>query len=412
MSPTSSRDPRRTPVVVDGLRTPFGRYGGALARVRPDDLAAHVVRSIVERNGVDPTAIDDVILGAANQAGEDNRNVGRMAALLAGLPVEVAGATVNRLCGSGMNAVVNAAHAIVAGDGDLFIAGGVESMTRAPFVAAKPSAAFPRGEQTLYDTTLGWRFTNPRLADAYYPYSMGETAENVVERCGVTRAEQDAFALSSQQRWAAAQEAGRFAHEVVSISAPAVKIGVPVEVTVDEPPRPDTTLEKLASLKPAFKHDASGSVTAGNSSGINDGAAALLITSQARARELGWRPIARMVSSAVAGVDPATMGLGPIPASRKALERARFGVDDLDLIELNEAFAAQAIPCMRGLGLDPAKVNVNGGAIAIGHPLGASGARLVATLAHEMRRRGARYGLATMCIGVGQGIATVWESVE
>jgi len=397
---------------VDGLRTPFGRYGGALAAVRPDDMAAHVVRAIVERNRVDRSAIDDVILGAANQAGEDNRNVGRMAALLAGLPVGVPGATVNRLCGSGMNAVVNAAHAIVAGDGDLFVAGGVESMTRAPFVAAKPSAAFPRGEQTLYDTTLGWRFTNPRLADAYYPYSMGETAENVVERCGVTREQQDAFALSSQQRWAAAQEAGRFADEVVSISGPAAKAVAAVEVEVDEPPRPDTTLEKLASLKPAFKRDASGSVTAGNSSGINDGAAAVLLTSEARARELGWRPIARMVSSAVAGVDPATMGLGPIPASRKALERAGIDVGDLDLVELNEAFAAQAIPCMRELGLDPAKVNVNGGAIAIGHPLGASGARLVATLAHEMRRRGARYGLATMCIGVGQGIATVWESVE
>jgi 3-oxoadipyl-CoA thiolase len=411
MSPRSSRDPRHTPVVVDGLRTPFGRYAGALAGVRPDDLAAHVVRSIVERNGVDPASIDDVILGAANQAGEDNRNVGRMAALLAGLPVEVPGATVNRLCGSGMNAVVNAAHAIMAGDGDVFIAGGVESMTRAPFVAAKPSAAFPRGEQTLYDTTLGWRFTNPRLADAYYPYSMGETAENVVAQCGVTRDEQDAFALTSQQRWAAAHEAGRFADELVSISAPAAK-GAGVEVSVDEPPRPDTTLEKLASLKPAFKRDGSGSVTAGNSSGINDGAASVLVTSEARARELGWRPIARMVSSAVAGVDPATMGLGPIPASRKALDRAGLTVDQLDLVELNEAFAAQAIPCMRELGLDPDKVNVNGGAIAIGHPLGASGARLVATLAHEMRRRGARYGLATMCIGVGQGIATVWESVE
>ena len=405
------RDPRRTPVVVDGLRTPFGRYGGALAAVRPDDLAAHVIRALVERNQVDPAAIDDVILGAANQAGEDNRNVGRMAALLAGLPVDVPGATVNRLCGSGMNAVVSAAHAIVAGDGELFVAGGVESMTRAPFVMAKPSAAFPRGEQTLYDTTLGWRFTNPRLADAYYPYSMGETAENVVERCGVTREEQDAFALESQRRWAAAQEAGRFAAEVVPIAVPAAR-GSSEEVAIDEPPRPDTTLQKLAALKPAFKRDASGSVTAGNSSGINDGAATLLVTSVARARELGWRPMARMLSSAVAGVDPATMGLGPIPASRKALERAGLGVADLDLVELNEAFAAQSIPCIRELGLDPEKTNVNGGAIAIGHPLGASGARLVATLLHEMRRRGARYGLATMCIGVGQGIATVWESVE
>jgi 3-oxoadipyl-CoA thiolase len=410
--PRQDHDPRHTPVVVDGLRTPFGRYGGALAGVRPDDMAAHVIRTLVERNGVDPALIDDVILGAANQAGEDNRNVGRMAALLAGLPVEVPGATVNRLCGSGMNAVVDAAHAIVAGDGEVFIAGGVESMTRAPFVMAKPSAAFPRGEQTLYDTTLGWRFTNPRLADAYYPYSMGETAENVVERCGVTRDEQDAFALQSHQRWAAAQEAGRFADEVIPIPAPAGKGGETADVTKDEHPRPDTTLEQLAALKPAFKRDASGSVTAGNSSGINDGAAAVLVTSQARAAELGWRPIVRMVSSAVAGVDPATMGLGPIPASGKALDRAGLNVEQLDLVELNEAFAAQAIPVMRELGLDPERTNVNGGAIAIGHPLGASGARLVATLAHEMRRRGARYGLATMCIGVGQGIASVWESVE
>jgi 3-oxoadipyl-CoA thiolase len=408
----SETDPQRTPVVVDGLRTPFGRYGGALREVRPDDMAAHVIRSIVERNGVDPTAIDDVIFGAANQAGEDNRNVGRLAALLAGLPVDVPGQTVNRLCGSGMQAIIDAAHAIVAGDGDLFVSGGVESMTRAPFVMAKPSAAFPRGEQTLYDTTLGWRFTNPRLADAYYPYSMGETAENVVERCGVSREEQDAFALESQRRWKAAQDAGRFTDEVIPIPAPGAKRGEQVEVAVDEHPRPDTTLEQLASLKPAFKRDESGSVTAGNSSGINDGAAAVLVTSEARAHELGWRPIARMLASAVAGVDPATMGLGPIPASRKALARAGLQVENLDLVELNEAFAAQAIPCMRELHLDLDKVNVNGGAIAIGHPLGASGARLVATLLHEMRRRGARYGLATMCIGVGQGIASVWESVE
>jgi 3-oxoadipyl-CoA thiolase len=406
------RDPARTPVVVDALRTPFGRYGGALAEVRPDDMAAHVIRLLVERTGVDPGAIDDVILGAANQAGEDNRNVGRMAALLAGLPVEVPGATVNRLCGSGMNAVVNAAHAVVAGDGDLFVSGGVESMTRAPLVMAKPSAAFPRGEQTLYDTTLGWRFTNPRLADAFYPYSMGETAENVVERCSVTRQEQDAFALESQHRWAAARAAGRFDGEVVPIETPGAKRGETVSVDADEHPRPETTLEQLAALKPAFKRDASGSVTAGNSSGINDGAAAVLVTSAARARELGVRPVLRMVSSAVAGVDPATMGLGPIPASRSALERAGLTVADLDLVELNEAFAAQAIPVMRDLGLDPERTNVNGGAIAIGHPLGASGARLVATLMHEMRRRGARYGLATMCIGVGQGIASVWEAVE
>ena len=405
-----ARDPARTPVVVDGLRTPFGRYGGALKDVRPDDLAAHVIHALVERTGIDPVVIDDVILGAANQAGEDNRNVARMAALLAGLPIEVPGQTVNRLCGSGLQAVVSAAHAIIAGDGDVFVAGGVESMTRAPFVMAKPSAAFPRGEQTAYDTTLGWRFTNPRLADAYYPYSMGETAENVVERCGVTREEQDAFALASQQRWADAHAAGRFADEVVPIDAPDGRATRTVDT--DEHPRPDATTESLAALKPAFTRDASGSVTAGNSSGINDGAAAVLVTSEARARELGLRPVARLVSSAVAGVDPATMGLGPIPASRRALERAGIGVDDLDLVELNEAFAAQAVPVMRELGLDPDRTNVNGGAIAIGHPLGASGARLTATLLHEMRRRGARHGLATMCIGVGQGIAAVFEAVE
>ena len=405
-----SRDPARTPVIVDGLRTPFGRYGGALKDTRPDDLAAHVIRALVERTGLDPSAVDDVIFGAANQAGEDNRNVGRMAALLAGLPVEVAGQTVNRLCGSGLQAVVSAAHAIAHGDGDVFIAGGVESMTRAPFVMAKPSSAFPRGEQTAYDTTLGWRFTNPRMADAYYPYSMGETAENVVEQCGVTREEQDAFALSSQQRWADAQASGRFADEIVAIEVADGRATRTFDT--DEHPRPEATLESLAKLKPAFKRDASGSVTAGNSSGINDGAAALLVMGQARARELGVRPMARFVASAVAGVDPATMGLGPIPASRRALERAGIGVEDLDLVELNEAFAAQALPVMRELGLDPERTNVNGGAIAIGHPLGASGARLTATLLHEMRRRGARYGLATMCIGVGQGIAAVFEAGE
>jgi 3-oxoadipyl-CoA thiolase len=403
-------DAARTPVVVDGLRTPFGRYGGSLKEVRPDDLAAHVIRAVVDRTGIDPATIDDVIFGAANQAGEDNRNVGRMATLLAGLPVDVPGQTVNRLCGSGLQAVVSAAHAISHGDGEVFVAGGVESMTRAPFVMAKPSAAFPRGEQTMFDTTLGWRFTNPRLADAHYPYSMGETAENVVERCGVTREEQDAFALTSQRRWADAHAAGRFADEIVPIEVPEGKGTRTFEA--DEHPRPDATMEALAALKPAFKRDASGSVTAGNASGINDGAAALLMMSEARARELGLRPIARMVTSAVAGVDPATMGLGPIPASRRALERAGIGVGDLDVVELNEAFAAQAVPCMRELDLDPEKVNVNGGAIAIGHPLGASGARLAATLLHEMRRRGARYGLATMCIGVGQGIAAVFESVE
>jgi 3-oxoadipyl-CoA thiolase len=406
-----SRDPARTPVIVDGLRTPFGRYGGALKDVRPDDLAAHAIRSLLDRSRIGPAAIDDVILGAANQAGEDNRNVGRMAALLAGLPADVPGQTVNRLCGSGLQAVVAASHAIAHGDGSIFIAGGVESMTRAPLVMAKPSAAFPRGEQTLYDTTLGWRFTNPRLADAYYPYSMGETAENVVERCGVTREEQDAFAVESQRRWKAAHDAGRFADEVVRIEVPAGRDGTRT-VDTDEPPRPGTTLDDLAKLKPAFRRDESGSVTAGNSSGINDGAAALLVTSEARARELGLRPMARFVASAVAGVDPATMGLGPIPASRKALDRAGLTADEVDLVELNEAFAAQAVPCIRELGFDPEKVNVNGGAIAIGHPLGASGARLTTTLVHEMRRRGARYGLATMCIGVGQGIAAVFEAAE
>jgi 3-oxoadipyl-CoA thiolase len=408
----SPTDPARTPVVVDGLRTAFGRYGGALAGVRPDDMAAHVIRALVDRTGVDPEQIDDVILGAANQAGEDNRNGARMALLLAGLPVSVPGQTVNRLCGSGLQAVVSAAHAVHFGDGSVFVAGGTESMSRAPFVMAKPSAAFPRGEQTLYDTTLGWRFTNPRLADAHYPYSMGETAENVVERCGVTRAEQDAFAYESQQRWAAADAAGRFVDEIVPIAAPAGRRGETHTFDRDEHPRPEATLEDLARLKPAFKRDASGSVTAGNSSGINDGAAVLLVTSEARARELGLRPMARLIASAVAGVDPATMGLGPIPASRIALQRAGLTVGDLDLVELNEAFAAQAIPVMRELGLDPEKTNVNGGAIAIGHPLGASGARLATTLLHEMRRRGARYGLATMCIGVGQGIAAVFEATE
>ena len=409
---TRTLDPEYAPVVIDGLRTPFGRYGGALKDVRPDDMAAHVIRTLVDRAGIDPAAIDDVILGAANQAGEDNRNVGRMAVLLAGLPVEVAGQTVNRLCGSGLQAVVSAAHAIAHGDGSVFVAGGVESMTRAPLVTAKPSAAFPRGEQTLFDTTLGWRFTNPRLAEMHQPYSMGETGENVAEQCGVSREDQDAFALESHRRAVAAIDEGRFTDEIVAIDVPGARRGETVTVDTDEHPRPDTSLESLAALKPAFKRDASGSVTAGNSSGINDGAAALLLMSEARARELGLRPMARFVASAVAGVDPATMGLGPIPASRTALGRAGIGVADLDLVELNEAFAAQAVPVMRELALDPERVNVNGGAIAIGHPLGASGARLAATLLHEMRRRGARHGLATMCIGVGQGIAAVFEAME
>jgi len=407
---SAARDPSRTPVIVDGLRTPFGRYGGALKDVRPDDMVAHVIKALVERSGLDPALIDDVIVGAANQAGEDNRNVGRMAALLAGLPVEVAGQTVNRLCGSSLQAVISAAHAIAYGDGQVFIAGGVESMTRAPFVTAKPSAAFARGEQTMYDTTLGWRFTNPRLADAYYPYSMGETAENVAERCGVTRADQDSFAVESQRRWKAAHDAGRLAAEIVPIDVPDGRATRSFDT--DEHPRPDASVESLAKLLPAFTQAATGTVTAGNSSGINDGAGAVLVMSEARARELGMRPMARMVASAVAGIEPGVMGLGPIPASRRALERAGIGVGDLDLVELNEAFAAQALPVIRELGLDPEKTNVNGGAIAIGHPLGASGARITSSLMHEMRRRGARYGLATMCIGVGQGIAAVFESTE
>jgi 3-oxoadipyl-CoA thiolase len=409
-----------TPVITHALRTPIGRYGGALAGVRPDDLAAAAIRALVERSGIDPRAIEDVILGCANQAGEDNRNVARMAALLAGLPAEVAGQTVNRLCGSGLQAVASAAHAIAAGAGEVVVAGGVESMTRAPLVMAKPEAAWPRGNATLYDTTLGWRFTNPALAVAHYPYSMGETAENVAERYRISRADQDAFALASQQRYAAAQAAGRFADELIPISIPAARKGQPPQVIdADEHPRPNTTLEALAKLRPAFGGGdrkrppecapADGSVTAGNASGINDGAAALLVLSDTAAAERGLRPLARVVSSAVAGVDPAFMGIGPVPATRKALARAGLSVGDIDLVELNEAFAAQSLACMRELELDPARVNVNGGAIALGHPLGASGARILTTLIHELRRRGGRYGLATMCIGVGQGIAMVVE---
>jgi 3-oxoadipyl-CoA thiolase len=385
-----------------------GRYGGALKDVRPDDLAALVIRALVERTGLDPRRIEDVILGCANQAGEDNRNVARMAVLLAGLPIEVAGCTVNRLCGSGLQAINDAARAVRVGEGEVFIAGGVESMTRAPFVMAKPSEAFPRGNQQMFDTTLGWRFTNPRLAEMYYPYSMGETAENVAERWGITRQEQDRFALESQRRAAEAIAAGRFKDEIVPVPIPQRK-GEPIVVDTDEHPRPDTTLEKLAKLPPAFREG--GTVTAGNSSGINDGASAVLITGKRAAEEMGLRPMARIVTSAVAGVHPDCMGIGPIPATRKALERAGLTVDDLDLIELNEAFASQSIVCIRELRLDPAKVNVNGGAIALGHALGNSGSRLMTTLVHELRRRGGRYGLATMCIGVGQGIATIIERV-
>ncbi|HEX8221667.1 MAG TPA: 3-oxoadipyl-CoA thiolase [Chloroflexia bacterium] len=392
--------------IIDAVRTPVGRYGGALKDIRPDDLAAVAIKALVDRTGVDVRRIEDVILGCANQAGEDNRNVARMAALLAGLPVEVAGATVNRLCGSSLQAVLDAARAIKAGDGDVYIAGGVESMTRAPLVMAKPSEAWPRGEQTLYDTTLGWRFTNPVLAEMHHPFSMGETAENVAERWEVSREDQDAFALDSQRKAGAAIEAGRFKDEIVPVSIPQRK-GDPLIVDTDEHPRPDTTLEKLAKLQAAFRKG--GTVTAGNSSGINDGASAVLIVSREAAEEMGLTPMARIVAGAVAGVDPACMGVGPIPATRKALERAGLTVDDLDLVELNEAFASQSLACIRELRLDPNKVNVNGGAIALGHALGNSGSRLVTTLVHELKRRGGRYGLATMCIGVGQGIAAVIE---
>jgi 3-oxoadipyl-CoA thiolase len=400
--------PIREAWIVAALRTPFGRYGGALASVRPDDLAALVIRALVDRSGIDPALIEDVILGCANQAGEDNRNVARMALLLAGLPVEVGGLTVNRLCGSGLQAINSAAHAIAFGDGDVFIAGGVESMTRAPYVMLKPEAAFERGGRELVDTTLGWRFVNPALAAAHHPYSMGETGENVAERVGVSREDQDAFALASQRKAAAAITEGRYDRQIVPVRVPQKK-GEPIVVTRDEHPR-DTSMEALARLRPAFREG--GTVTAGNSSGINDGASAALIVEARRARELGLRPMARIVATAVAGVDPAVMGLGPIPATRKALDRAGLTVADLDLVELNEAFASQSVACIRELGIDPARVNVDGGAIALGHPLGASGGRLVTTLVHGLGRTGGRYGLAAMCIGVGQGIATIVERID
>ncbi|HYY33892.1 MAG TPA: thiolase family protein [Gaiellaceae bacterium] len=380
-------------VILSAVRTPVGRQGGALAGVRPDDLAALVIEEAVERAGVPAAEIEDVYFGAANQAGEDNRNVARMAALLAGLPQEVAGVTVNRLCASGLTAVVSACHAVRAGDGELFVAGGVESMSRAPLVMSKPEY----GDQTVWDTTLGWRFPNPKMAAKFPLESMGETGENVAERYGITREDQDAFALESQRRWAAANEMGRFDDELIPVG----------EVSRDEHPRPDTSAEKLATLKPAFREG--GSLTAGNSSGINDGAAALVIASEEKAKDLGGQPLARFVGSAVAGVDPRVMGIGPVPAVRKLLERVGLGVDDLDLVELNEAFASQSLEVIRELGLDPERVNVNGGAIAIGHPLGMSGARLVVSLLHELRRRGGRYGLATLCVGVGQGQAAIFE---
>jgi 3-oxoadipyl-CoA thiolase len=380
-------------VVLSAVRTPVGRYGGALSHVRPDDLAAIAIGDAVERADVPVEEIEDVYFGAANQAGEDNRNVARMAVLLAGLPESVAGVTLNRLCASGLSAVVSACHAVVAGDGDLFVAGGVESMSRAPLVMAKPDRPFPRGDRTVFDTTLGWRFPNPRMEAKFPLESMGETGENVAERWDVSREEQDAFALRSQQRWAAAD----FSDEIVAVDG----------VERDEHPRPDTSAEKLAALKPAFRDD--GTVTAGNSSGLNDGAAALVIASEEKAQALGVEPLGTFVASAVAGVDPRVMGIGPIPAVRKVLARGGIEAADLDLVELNEAFASQSLVVIRELGLDPEQINVNGGAIAIGHPLGMSGARLVVTLLHELRRRGGRYGLATLCVGVGQGQAALFE---
>jgi 3-oxoadipyl-CoA thiolase len=384
-------------VVLSAVRTPIGRYGGVLSGTRPDDLAALVVREAVSRAGVPGEQIEDVWLGCANQAGEDNRNVARMAVLLAGLPDSVGGVTVNRLCASGLSAVVGACHAVVAGDGDLFVAGGVESMSRAPLVTAKPDGAFPRGDRTMYDTTLGWRFPNPRLEELFPLESMGETGENVAERWQVSREDQDRFAYRSQERWVAAADAGRFDDELVPVG----------DVVRDEHPRPGTSLEKLATLKPAFRRG--GTITAGNASGVNDGAAALVIASEEKARELGVEPLGAFVGSASAGVDPRVMGIGPIPAVRRLLERTGRSVDELDLVELNEAFASQSLAVIRELSLDEERVNVNGGAIALGHPLGMSGARLVVSLLHELRRRDGHLGLATLCVGVGQGQAALVE---
>jgi 3-oxoadipyl-CoA thiolase len=394
-------------VIVDALRTPIGRYAGVLSGVRPDDLAARVVAAAVDRNEIDPVSVDEVVIGCTNQAGEDNRNVARMAALLAGLPHEVPGVTVNRLCASGLEAVAQAARQIRLGDAELVLAGGVESMSRAPLVMLKAERGFPRGNPELADTTIGWRFANPRMEQLNYTDSMGETAENVAERFGVSREDQDAFALESHRRAVAAAEAGRFDDELVTVDVPQPK-GEPVTVHADEGPRPDTTLERLAKLRPVFREG--GSVTAGNSSQINDGAACVVLTSEALAGLLGREPLARIVSSAAAGVHPAYMGIGPIPATRKALERAGLSASDIDLVELNEAFASQVLASMRELGFSHDRLNVNGGAIAIGHPLGCSGTRLIGTLAHELRRRGGRYGVATMCIGVGMGMAAVIEN--
>ena len=395
--------------IVEALRTPFGRYGGALAGVRPDDLAATVLEAVVARSGINATDIDDVILGCANQAGEDNRNVARMALLVAGYPVEVPGQTVNRLCGSGLQALAAAANAIAVGDAEVVVAGGVESMSRAPLVTLKPESGLERGNRELVDTTIGWRFVNPRLHAKYPTISLGETAERVADQWHVSREAQDELALASQQRAAAAAASGIFAEEIVPVSIPQ-RSGAPIVVDRDEHPRPDTSAAALAKLKPAFAAD--GTVTAGNASGINDGAAALLVVESERARALGLKPYARIVATAVAGVDPSVMGAGPIPAIRKLLERTGLTVADIDRVELNEAFASQAVACITELGLDPAKTNVHGGAIALGHPLGASGARMATTLVRELRRSGGRYGIAAMCVGVGQGIAMLVERVE
>jgi 3-oxoadipyl-CoA thiolase len=395
--------------IVEALRTPFGRYGGALAGVRPDDLAATVLEAVVARSGINAADIDDVILGCANQAGEDNRNVARMALLVAGYPVEVPGQTVNRLCGSGLQALAAAANAIAVGDAEVVVAGGVESMSRAPLVTLKPESGLERGNRELVDTTIGWRFVNPRLHAKYPTISLGETAERVADKWHVSREAQDELALASQQRAAAAAASGIFAEEIVPVSIPQ-RSGAPIVVDRDEHPRPDTNAAALAKLKPAFAAD--GTVTAGNASGINDGAAALLVVESERARALGLKPYARIVATAVAGVDPSVMGAGPIPAIKKLLERTGLTVADIDRVELNEAFASQAVACITELGLDPAKTNVHGGAIALGHPLGASGARMATTLVRELRRSGGRYGIAAMCIGVGQGIAMLVERVE
>lgn len=392
--------------VIDVVRTPIGRYGGKLSAIRPDDLLAHAIKALINRNDtIDLNAIEDVIAGDANQAGEDNRNVARMAALLSGLPVSVAGNTVNRLCASGLQAVMDASRAVMCGEGMLYIAAGVESMTRAPFVMAKPDAAWTRKNE-MYDTTIGWRFINKHLAEMYHPFSMGETAENVAKKWNISREEQDAFAFNSQQKYVAALNEKKWEDEIVPIEM--INERLITWFAQDEHPR-ETSLEKLAGLKPAFAKD--GTVTAGNSSGINDGAAAMLLASEEAVKQFGLQPIARVVSMGVAGVDPAIMGIGPVPASRKALQRAGLTAADLGLVELNEAFASQSIACIKELQLDPAKVNVNGGAIALGHPLGCSGVRISATLVHEMYRSKNKYGLASMCVGVGQGAAVVYEGL-